>query len=320
VRALLAATLLTLTGCGACEPDRTPSAKVSTSGSASSLASSAPPAPSAAPAARPPRDRALPQHLLACRVVTLDGDARVEAPGQDAGTAPLLLQGLAPPEAWIDLAAGSRVVARDPHTTRETTFRGPARVRACTGFTEESWVASGRFESSVGAGESPGAEEWVVTPSGVVRYTAAEVSVDVTRHGAVAILSSGVAFAWGTETADAGAALEEGWRRLTPGKTPLATHEEPVSSAVDRCASLASTARSLAAQVMAPGGAPGDGTIPRQVTARRLARAACAVATLRVNALAPADAAPLLRPVADANSAWSGLPLGLRGPDAGPAP
>jgi hypothetical protein len=313
VRELLAAALFALTGCGACEPDRTPSATLATS-------ASAPPAAKASPSAPSLRARAVPQHLLACRVVTLDGDARIEAPGQDAGTAPLLLQGLAPPEAWIDLAAGSRVVARDPHTTRETTFRGPARVRACTGFTEESWIASGRFESSVGAGESPGAEEWVVTPSGVVRYTAAEISVDVTRHGAVATLSSGLAFAWATETADAGAALEEGWRRLAPGKTPLATHEEPVASAVDRCASLASTARSLAAEVMAPGGAAGDRTIPRQVTARRLARAACAVATLRVSALSPADAAPLLRPVADANSAWSGLPLGLRGPDAGPAP
>jgi hypothetical protein len=30
-----------------------------------------------------------------------------------------------------------------------------------------------------------------------------------------------------------------------------------------------------------------------------------------VNALPPADAAPLLRPVADANTAWSGLPVGL---------
>jgi hypothetical protein len=70
---------------------------------------------------------------------------------------------------------------------------------------------------------------------------------------------------------------------------------------------LSASARALATQVMTPGGA-NTSSITRQVTTRRLARAACAVASLRVNALPPADAAPLLRPLADANSAWSGLP------------
>jgi hypothetical protein len=253
--------------------------------------------------------------------VTLDGDARIEAPGKDAGTAPLLLQGIAPPDAWIDLAAATRVVARDPRTTRETTFRGPARVRMCAGFAEESWIASGSFQSSVGAGESPGEEEWVVTPSGVVRYTAADVSVEVMRHGAEVTLTGGVAFAWGIEIDDASASPDEGWRRLPTGKTHLATHEEPVSAAVGRCAALAASARDLAAQVMAPdGGAAGD-TITRQVSTRRLARAACAVVTLRVSALPPGNAASLLRPVADANSAWSGLPMGLPASSSGlPSP
>ena len=297
MRALFAVALSGLIGCGACEPDRAPSPTASTT---------------VAPAlSRPTVHHAAPQHLLACRVVTLEGDAHVETSGPDAATAPLLLQGLAPPDAWVDLAAGSRVVARDPRTTRETTFRGPARVRACAGYAEESWVASGTFQSSVGAGESPGAEEWVVTPSGVVRYTASEVSVEVTRHGAEATLTSGVAFAWGIDTGAASGAMEEGWRRLPSGRTRLAAHEDSVSAAVGRCASLAASARSLAADVIAPGGPADAGTITRQVTTRRIARAACAVATLRVSALPPADAAPLLRPVADANSAWSGLPIGL---------
>jgi hypothetical protein len=304
MREILVAALLILAGCGACEPDRAPSP-------APSVTASSPAVASLALSGAPLRHRSASQHPLACRVVTLDGDALIEAPGQDAGTAPLLLQGLAPPDAWIDLAAASRFVARDPHTTRETTFRGPARVRVCVGFAEESWIASGRFQSSVGAGESPGAEEWVVTPSGVVRYAAADVSVEVMRLGAEVTLTGGAAFAWGIATDNAPAATDEGWRRLLPGKTHLAMHDEPVSASVGRCVSLASSARNLAAQVMAPdGGAAGD-TITRQVSTRRLARAACAVATLRVSALPPADAAPLLRPVADANSAWSGLPMGL---------
>lgn len=304
MREVLAALLFGLTGCGACEPDRAPSPAPSTTASVGPVDGSA----LVRPTIRP---HAVPQHLLACRVVTLDGDAHIETPGADGATTPLLRQELAPPEDWIDLAAGSRVVARDPRTTRETTFRGPARVRVCAGFTEESWLASGSFQSSLGAGESPGAEEWVVTPSGVVRYTAADVSVEVTPHGAEATLSSGVAFAWATDSGDAGTALEEGWRRLPPGKTHLAAADVSVSAAVARCAGLAASAHSLAAEVMAPGGAADGATITRQVTTRRVARAACAVATMRVSALPQAEAAPLLRPVADANSAWSGVPGGL---------
>jgi hypothetical protein len=301
----LAAALAYLTvctaGCGACEPDRAPppaaSATPSTSGAATFPSLSA-----RAAHPTPPK--------LACRVVALDGEARVEGPGGDAGSAPLLLQGLTPTEAWIALGAGARVVARDPRTTRETTFRGPGRARACVGYTEESWVAGGTFESSPGAGETPGAEEWVVTPSGVVRYTAAQLSVEVKAREAVVTLQGGSAFAWQATTgvSDAGP-LDEGWQRLAPGKARLGGRDEPASATLDRCASLAASARSLATQVMAPGGTADAGTITQQVTTRRLARAACAVASVRVNALPSTDAAPLLRPLAEASSAWSTLPV-----------
>jgi len=316
MRVLLAASvaaLLCTAGCGACEPDRTPPPEASTS--ASARASATVP-PIASHVSHNP-----PQPKLACRVIAIDGEAHIEAAvptsAADAGTTPLLLQGLAPTEAWIALAKGARVIARDPRTTRETTFRGPARVRACVDFSEESWLASGSFESAVGAGESPGSEEWVVTPSGVVRYTAAQLSVEARPHEANVTLVSGVAFAWqpsaapgdaGGPPGDAGSLMEEGWLRLGPGRTKLGLpRDEPASATLDRCVALSASARDLATQVMAPGGASGT-TITRQVTTRRLARAACAVAALRVNALPPADAAPLLRPLADANGAWSGLP------------
>jgi hypothetical protein len=182
---------------------------------------------------------------------------------------------------------------------------------------EESWVVSGSFESSVGAGEAPGNEEWVVTPSGIVRYTAAQVMVEVKPHEADVTLANGTAFAWqasaapgdaGSAPGDGGRAADEGWIRLPPGRTKLgAAHDEPASATLDRCVALSATARTLATEVMTPGGASAS-LITQQVTTRRLARAACAVATLRVNALPPADAAPLLHPLADANAAWSGLP------------
>lgn len=300
MRAFWLAALACLAGCGSCEPDRsTPSASASASASSGAPAASPPPWVTHPPQHPPPQK-------LACRVIALDGEAHIEAEGSpDAGGPPLLLQGLAPTDAWFDLAKGTRVVAKDPRTTRETTFRGPARVRACVDYSEESWVASGRFESTVGAGETPGAEEWVVTPFGVVRYVAAKVAVEVGAREADVSVESGLAFAWGGQ-ADAGAA-DEGWTRLPGGKFKLSARED-AAAAVDRCGELARTTRDLAAQIMTPGGGADGGVIVRQVTTRRLARAACAVASLRVNALSRADAMPLLHALAEANAAWSGLP------------
>lgn len=302
--ALLLAPALVLAGCGACEPDRTPPA-------ASASASAAPP-PLPAIASRLPKIATPPPMRLACRAIAVDGDVHAEPGDGDAGATPVLLQGLVPTEGWVALAKGARLVAKDPRTTRETTFRGPGRARACVDFGEESWLAAGTFESSPGAGEGPGQEEWVVTPFGVVRYAAAKLAVDVKPAQADVAMESGVAFAWKPGvTADAGA-LEEGWARLAAGRSALpgARGEDGVAGArmaLGRCTTLATSAHALAAQVMAPDGGAGAGTITSQVTTRRLARAACAVASLRVRALPPADAAPLVRPLADANAAWSGV-------------
>jgi hypothetical protein len=300
---LLAVLGLTLpvTACGTCEPQKT--APVEAGAPSTTNA----PSTSSSVHITPILPHRAPQPKLACRIVALDGEAHIETPGVDAGTTPLLLQGLAPTDAWMALGKGSRVIARDPRTTRETTFRGPGRARACVDFSEESWLTAGAFESSVGAGESPGAEEWVITPIAVVRYAAAKLTLTVGK-AVDATLESGSAFVWQPGAGDA--ALEDGWLRLPDGKTHLAAaHEDPPSASVDRCTTLAGAARALAAQVMAPGGAVEAGLITQQVTARRMARAACALATMRVSALPPAEAAPLLRGVAEANSAWSGVPL-----------
>ncbi len=301
-------------GCGACEPNKTPPPAPSAS------ASAATPPPGVPPSAHPPR----PQPKLACRAITVEGDVHVEpatGPATDAGLTPVLLQGLAPTEAWVGLAKGARLVVKDPRTTRETSFRGvsgPARARACVGFAEESWIVAGRFESSVGAGEAPGAEEWVVTPFGVLRYGAAKVTVDVQPRDAEVRLESGVAFAWtpvapASVTADGG--LEDGWLRLAAGTSHLQSREpaggaDAARTALDRCKTLAASAHALAAQVMSREGGADGGTIAAQVTARRLARASCAVATLRVHALPEADAAPLLRSVGEANASWNAVPVG----------
>lgn len=107
---------------------------------------------------------------IPCRAIAVDGSVRSDD-DVDAGASPnaLALRGEIPSEGWLSLGADSRLVAKDPRTTRETVFVGPARVRPCVAHREEAWVASGRFESAVGAGETPGAEEWLVTPLAVAR-------------------------------------------------------------------------------------------------------------------------------------------------------
>jgi hypothetical protein len=309
-----------LARCGMCEPNSGPGP--SASGSASAMAPEA--GPSASPGAsvhRPPRPK---PHLL-CRLIEGVGDARLEN-GSEAGV-PLLVQGPVM-SGWIDLPAGGRFVAKDAQTTRETTFRGPGRVKACVLLEEESWIASGGFDSTVGAGESPGAEEWVVTPLGVVRYAAARLSVDVGARDAHVAVASGGAFLWtpsdavargGAGPAGHPAGTEDGWLRADPGAFVLASTPsappplslEGARAAVTACATLGQSAHDLTSQLMA-GGADA-GTVMAQVSTRRLARAACAVAGLRLGALPAtptlaAQLAPLSAQLAAGSAGWNSVP------------
>lgn len=279
-----------------------------------------------------------------CRAIAVDGPVRVLKVGferaaergdagpleGDAGAA-LALEGQIPSETWLALSTDARLVAKDPRTTRETSFLGPARVRACVDHREESWVAAGRFESAIGAGETPGAEEWVVTPLGIVRYLAAKVSVDVHARDARVALGSGVAFLWlpddvhqgrpspassgpaATRPAglpgDAGATDaapgplaattvvdDDGWLRMSEGTLDVSTTrpatlretDRAARASVDRCVALEKRARELAAQLLSGPLAADGGTAKDQMQTRRIARAACAVAALRVDMLGPA--------------------------------
>src|ERR1019366_7487631 len=90
------AALLCTASCGSCQPDRTPAPDASASASASEVATFP------VIASHPPHS--MPPPKPACRVVTIDGDVHIETGvatnAVDAGTTPLLLQGLAPTEAW----------------------------------------------------------------------------------------------------------------------------------------------------------------------------------------------------------------------------
>jgi hypothetical protein len=316
---------LVFAACGACEPDHTPGPGASASASAPQTPD-APSSPMASSSAwrRPPR----PQPRLPCRIIEGTGDARMET-GPDA-SAPLLVQGLVPSN-WVDVPAGARLVAKDPRTTRETTFRGAGRVKACVWADEESWIASGGFDSSVGSGEAPGNEEWVVTPVGVVRYGAAKLSVDVHARDARVVISSGNAFLWVPADATArGAAAaapskgDDGWMRADPGTFTLSSSggTPPLSldgarAAVAACSSLGKSAHDLSAMLLA-GGADA-GTVMSQVSTRRLARAACAVAGLRLGALPQSNVlTPLGTQLNEGMSGWNSLPEASASPSSLP--
>jgi hypothetical protein len=282
---------------------------------------------------------------IPCRAIAVDGPVHLD---EDGGAA-VALEGQVPSEAWVSLAPDARLVVKDPRTTRETSFVGPSRVRVCVGHREESWITSGRFESAIGAGETPGAEEWVVTPLGVVRYLAAKVTVDVHPSDAGVSLGSGVAFLWLPEDVragrsspvvppraagdagirDAGAMLaaataaidDDGWLRMSEGtlglstKRPATPHDtlEAARTVVDRCAGLAKRTRELAAGLLAgPLGSDG-GTAKEQMQTRRIARAACSVAALRVDTLAPSA------PKAELSARLEAAPLAGGAPPAAPS-
>ena len=314
-----------LTRCGACEPDGTPEPGASASASAP-RSSDASPGPVASAIAPPRAPR--PHPRLPCRIIEGTGNARMEV-GVDA-SAPLLVQGLVTTN-WVDMPTDSRFVAKDPRTARETTFRGPGRVKACIGADEESWLASGGFDSSVGSGEAPGNEEWVVTPVGVVRYGAAKLSVDVHARGARLVVSSGSAFLWlpadatarGVE-AGTPAKGDDGWLRADVGTFTLSSSggTQPLTldgarAAVAACSQLGKSAHDLSALLLA-GGADA-GTVMSQVSTRRLARAACAVAELRLGSLPPSTVlTPLSAQLNEGMAGWNSLPETPTSPSAPP--
>ncbi len=302
---------------------------------ASATALAAPPAPAPPPAPEPStRFEHHPPTSLPCRIVALDGDVRAEPVEEaDAATPALAAEGTVPDAAWIAAGPRARLVAKDARTTRETSFFGPGRFRPCVGRHEESWIASGRFESATGAGESPGAEEWVVTPLAVVRYNAVKMRVEVSARATAIHVESGAAFVLPADDSS-GAKPEPGgeagvedltdrpWRRLGGGSLTLSAAAGAAPAArpvVDACAGRAreaeDIARTLFSRVLDAGSLAGSlgEQAAAHVRARRVARATCAIAELRV-ALSPAGDArrAMESELRESTTRWSSVPATSR--------
>ena len=322
-------------------PDAGPSVARTTAPSSMASATPAGPATSAVPYSAA---GARGGHDGVGRAVSLQGDAHVVDDVDGGSGRALAVQSEIPESDWIALGSGARLAAKDPRTSREAVFVGPGRARLCVGRREESWLASGVFESEPGAGESPGGEEWVVTPLGILRFSAAKLRLEVAGVGAAhatARVGDGTVFAWiapdvRADGLDAGAGAHAGgaWERVTNAsfRLSLASGQAPVEAAraaVDRCETIAHRAEELTRALLAPRAASDAGgpstfgsIIVEQVSTRELARAACAVAEVRTGALTKDrgrtmdDLEERLRSAA---KAWTALPVAAV-PALAPAP
>jgi hypothetical protein len=231
---------------------------------------------------------------------------------------------------WLDLAAGLLTTAKDPKTGRETTFVGPGKARACVDYDLESWMAPPPkgdevFTSVIGGGEAPGNEEWIMTPLAAIRYASARMEIRTSADRVQINVGVGSAFVWTEqkerEKKDAGAfdprandaGVEGGWIRVDRGATvtltsaAAASPEAAAQAAVDRCAALAADARAIAREFGAQDADIGPLAV-RHVVARRVARAACGIARVRAESLAPsAKSAALASSALAGDATWRGL-------------
>ena len=222
--------------------------------------------------------------LVVCRVMASEGGPSANA---DA-------------TAWIDVAAKANFTVRTLETGRELRFEGPGRVRACAG--DVALVAEGAAVGLPGSGEAPGAEQWVATACGVARWASGVHRLAGARDVCTLQSSMGSANLYLAADIiadeldiDGGAHADVGrdtgpWRRID-ARHALRLHghgalDTPaaVEAALASCERSARDVQALAARLTRPdAGSTSVGELAAaSVTARGVARAACAVAAVRV--------------------------------------
>lgn len=202
-----------------------------------------------------------------------------------------------PPEAAVHLV--------HTRSTRQWVISGPARVVACEGGEEELWLAAGTLRVEPGAGVRPGAEVWVGTPFGSLRYADARAEIAVDARQLTSNVANGelwFAPLGGETTAE---------RRLALGTTRFsaASHRLAREPAIERCGRDAALARSRAQALLAPLKEPLGQLAAEHVRARQRAHGSCASA--RAAALAagpPRDQQAGSQALARYDQLWRALP------------
>lgn len=225
-----------------------------------------------------------------CRAISATGRIHHE---DDAGVAAGDVVG----DAWALLGPGSKLAVKNGTTSRETLFDGPGAVRPCVGGEEEMWIDGGVFTSVIGAGESPGAEVWVVTPHGVVRYgSGARVTLNVTVPRVDAKVEGGSAWMWPVEG--------NTWTEIPAGKAATLSTRKAPSQIVGDCEQAAKAAHDLGVAIVTKDASLGEAA-PQHVALRQKAHAICAIAELvSARSLDPVERGRLLPRAHTANAQW----------------
>ncbi|HLV64424.1 MAG TPA: hypothetical protein VKY73_01370 [Polyangiaceae bacterium] len=253
---VLAAALLTL-GCDR-EPKR-PAGATASSVSARPLAAPTP----------PPPEPVVVERATACRLLRVSGDVRAE------GGAALAERAVLDGATWVTLGEKGRAVVVHARSGREITVVGPGRFLPCRGGAEQFLVTEGKLESSAGTGVRPGAEVWIATPFGTLRYGDAALVADVReRELRVEVARGALA-----------AELAPGVRGFPakglsgPNARAVLTGKPDPAALVEACAAAAREASESATRLLAAKSGPPLGSeAARQLTLRRRARSLCASA------------------------------------------
>lgn len=235
------------------------------------------------------------------------GDAGPGASAVDAGAQAVHVTDVLPDGAWIDLAEGAKVGIKVARSGRELSFVGPGRVRVCVGDDADTWLVRGRLDAGAFGGEPAGAELWVGTPMGSVRYPSTRFTLSVDKDLAIALETGTV---WFFDRQDSKPAARtgldpEGFLRVS---TTFKTDASSATAAelVRQCETLAGKAATLAQRIRTTDG--GIGALAAEhVASRRTARAACLWASTRFAAEKPAAQAQLhdlQRVLAEADGKW----------------
>ena len=268
-------------------------------------------------------------------------DSRVTLPegGPPDEPVQVLARGdLVPEGRIIVLEAEGELTVHSTVSTREITLVGPAAAETCPGGEEAVRLARGKVTAFPGSGVRPGAEVWIATPLGVVRFNDAKLAIDVPDDAAARLevavitgqamfvpvagivapaLTAGRAAPGGDPKGTTASGLTGGEPiALAPGTTFTARRPEGAISRwgadlVAACVRDATAAHEAGERVVAPGDAGREmlaDLASAHVKARQRARSACEAAWA-VGPLAPGllDAARL-SDLERADATWKGAP------------
>jgi hypothetical protein len=195
---------------------------------------------------------------------------------------------LLPEGGLIELGAGAELTVQATVSTREITLVGPGLAEVCPSGEEAVRLSRGKVTAFPGAGVRPGAEVWVATALGVIRFNDANIEIAVLGHDAdrieVALATGHATFVPAGGMAEAGSgeeevALVQGVRFAASRPSgPLARW---VRDLVAACVRLGGAAREAGRLIVASsdGSRASLGDLAfAHVRARQRARAACEMA------------------------------------------